>query len=321
VIERRSLLAGAVALSAGAALGPRGAAAARGPVIRPRSDWGSDLPPTGPLAVEAWGDVRFLLVHHSAGANDYGAADVPAILRGIYGFHTGDRGWPDVAYNFFVDRYGGVWEGRSGSAGAPVRGDATGGSQGFALLCCLLGTFTDEPPTADARQALVGLLAALADTYAIDTTPGATTSFVSRGSNRWPAGAAVTATTIAGHRDMSQTACPGEALYVSIADGSLAAEVTAARGPLAAPTTSAPPPAPATALPPSPSSTTTASAPTTTTAPPETAVPSTTLAAAGAPIAAGPDEDASRGRPAVLAAMGAAVVVGGLLALRRRRAR
>ena len=316
MIHRRTLLAGAAALGAGAIVRSGPAGAVQRPTIHPRADWGTDLPPTGPLTVEAPGDVRFLLVHHSAGPNDYAAEDVTGTLRGIYGFHTGGRGWPDVAYNFFVDRFGGVWEGRTGSIDAPVRGDATGGSQGFALLCCLLGTFTDQAPTPEARSGLVGLLAALADTYAIDTTPGATTSFVSRGSNRWPAGAAVTTATIAGHRDMSQTACPGDAFYPSVADGSLAAEVTAARG--LTPTTTTTVVAP----------TTTASPPTTATPPPTTSVvststpttsgTSTTLTAAAAPISVAPRGDTSRG-PAVLAAVGAALVVGGAVALRRRR--
>ena len=45
---------------------------------------------------------------------------------------------------------------------------------------------------------------------ALDTSPGATTTFVSRGSQRWAAGRAVTTPTIAGHRDMTFTGCPGD---------------------------------------------------------------------------------------------------------------
>ncbi len=53
--------------------------------------------------------------------------DVPGLIRGFYAAHIGaDRNWPDVAYNFFVDRYGVVWEGRSGSLAGPVKSDATG---------------------------------------------------------------------------------------------------------------------------------------------------------------------------------------------------
>jgi hypothetical protein len=264
---------------------------------------------------EAPGDVRFLLVHHSAGPNEYAASDVPGILRGIYDFHTGTKAWPDVAYNFFVDRYGGVWEGRTGSLGAPIRGDATGGSQGFAQLCCLLGTFTDAPPTAEAHTALVGLLARLADTYGVDTAPGATTTFVSRGSNRWPAGTAVTAATLAGHRDMSQTACPGDAVYARIADGSLAREVSARRVGAVA-TTTATTAAPTTTTVPE---TTTSSIDTTTTTTTSTST-STTLAVAVPTTAVVALEETPRSGPAALAAVGAACVVAAAIALRRRRA-
>ena len=59
--------------------------------------------------------------------------------------HTGaSKGWPDVAYNFFIDRHGTVWEGRAASLEGPVMPDATGGSQGFAQLCCFVGDHTAE---------------------------------------------------------------------------------------------------------------------------------------------------------------------------------
>lgn len=87
---------------------------------------------------------------------------------------------------------------------------------------------------------MIGLLAALADTYLVETAPGSMTTFVSRGSNRWPVGTSVTTTTIAGHRDMSQTACPGDFAY--LVQRVFPTEVTAGRAPTPAPpaTTSAP---------------------------------------------------------------------------------
>ena len=87
------------------------------------------------------------------------------------------------------------------------------GSQGFAQLICLIGDFTSQLPTPAAQASLVKVLAWLADRYDIDIGHGATTSFISRGSQRWPAGTAVSTPTIAGHRDMSYTACPGDAFY------------------------------------------------------------------------------------------------------------
>ena len=208
-------------------------------------------------------DVRFLLVHHTASTNDYGPGEVAAQIQGFYDFHTGpEKGWPDVAYNFFVDRFGGIWEGRQGSLAGAVRGDATGGSQGFSQLCSLIGNYQEVPVTAEQQASLTQLLAWLGETYGVDTTPGATVSFTSRGSNQWPAGQTVTAHTISGHRDMSLTSCPGDLAYALVAETlpagatTLRAEAHTAAAPssTAAPTTAAaprrpPPPPPASPVP------------------------------------------------------------------------
>lgn len=207
-LSRRRLLTAAAL--APLAVPPDAAAAPAVPAIRSRAEWADGRAARGPLAAED--DVRFLLVHHTVTANDYAAEAVPAELRKVYAFHTSaERGWPDIAYNFFVDRFGTLWEGRTGSLTGPVAADATGGSQGFAQLVCFLGDFTHAPPTPDAMDAAARLCAWLADRYAIDLT--APVTFTSRGSNRWKRGAEVTTDPIAGHRDMSLTACPGDALY------------------------------------------------------------------------------------------------------------
>ena len=288
-----------------------GAPAAMPPIVR-RSVWGGDLAPTGPLEAE---DVRFLLVHHTADpGNDYGPEDPVRLLRGIYAFHTGpSKRWPDVAYNFFVDRFGTIYEGRTGSADRPVRGSATGGNQGHSQLCCFLGDHTTQPPTPEALGSMWSLLAWLADRHSIDTAPGATTRFASLGSNRWPAGATVEAATISAHRDMSQTSCPGDACY-SLVRTTFPTEVTARRSG-SAPTTS------------------TSVAPVTTERAPTTAAPTpaaTTTTPAGASttapggVAAG--ATAARGSTTeepwpVVAGLGAVAAAGiaALVAIRRRR--
>ncbi|MEO5680400.1 MAG: peptidoglycan recognition family protein, partial [Acidimicrobiales bacterium] len=135
------------------------------------------------------------------------------LLRGFYGFHTTDKGWADIAYNFLIDRFGQVWEGRTGSLSGPVKGDATGGSQGFDQLACFIGDHTSQPPTGAALEVMGKLLGALAGRYGIDVRPGTKVTFTSRGSNLHPAGRLVTTPTIAGHRDMSKTTCPGDACF------------------------------------------------------------------------------------------------------------
>jgi hypothetical protein len=278
VSRRRLLQAGLAATVLPSWLTRRPAVGTAAPTIRPRADWGADLPPRGPLEPERPGDVRFLLVHHSVSVNDYPPEAVPEELRSFFRLHTApDKGWADIAYNFLVDRFGGIWEGRAGSLEAPVKGDATGGSQGFALLCCFIGDHRTVAPSPEAQASMVALLAWLAEHYAIDPRPGAMVSFVSRGSNRWPAGTPVTTTTIAGHRDMSKTVCPGDAAY-HLVRHDFPVRVATAMG-----LASAPPPATTTSPPTSaaPSSTSPASTSTSTDAPPPTttvfASPTTSL--------------------------------------------
>lgn len=184
---------------------------APGLLINPRAAWAGDLGPTGPMGAE---EVKFLLVHHTASPNDYDPSGVIPVLQSAYRYHTGaDKGWPDVAYNFLIDRFGGVWEGRAGSLAGPVVADATGGSQGFAQLVCLIGDFTSVMPTDAALRSLTLTLAWLSDRHELDTGEGSTVEFVSRGSNRWPEGVSIVTPIVSGHRDMSSTACPGDTFY------------------------------------------------------------------------------------------------------------
>ncbi len=217
----------------GAAFSGSGAAAA-GPAvpavevlpglsIYPRDAWGADLPPKKAIFPET---PKFLLVHHTDSPNDYKSAR--DVIRLAYAWHTSSdpsKGWADVCYQFFIGRDGDVWEGRAGSLSGPVVADATGGSQGFAQLVCLLGRFATELPTPAARAALAKVLAWQADRYGIDISPGATTTFVSRGSDRWKKGTVITTRTIAGHRDMTYTECPGDAFYPTLESVRAAAEV------------------------------------------------------------------------------------------------
>ena len=218
-----------------------------------------------------------------------------------------------MAYNFFVDRFGRVWEGRAGSLAGPVAGDATGGSQGFDQKCAFLGDHRTEPPTPEAADAMASLLAMLGDRHGIDTSAGATATFESRGSNLHPAGASVTVPTITGHRRVSQTACPGDAGMALVTDV-LPGAVTARRAGPVAPTAS--------------TVTTTTTPPTaTSTSAPSTTAPTTTAAVlpappvAGAPLTSAAGGGGSGATPVALPAGLAAVAAlgAGIVALRARR--
>jgi uncharacterized protein with LGFP repeats len=91
------------------------------PAIVPRLSWGADE--SIRRAPPAYADeTRFAIVHHTAGSNDYTRSEAPAIVRGIQLFHVQGNGWNDIGYNFLVDRFGTVYEGRFGGIDRSVVG-------------------------------------------------------------------------------------------------------------------------------------------------------------------------------------------------------
>ena len=183
--------------------------------IFPRDVWGAQLPPVGPIATET---PQFFLVHHTASSNSYTSA--VSLIQATYAFHTSSaKGWSDVCYEFFIGRDGDVWEGRAGALTGPVVADATGGSQGFAQLICLLGDFTAQLPTPAAMTVArqrPGLARSAGTRSTSRRMPRRRSCRGARSGGR--PGTVVTTHTISGHRDMSYTECPGDALYPLLPD-------------------------------------------------------------------------------------------------------
>src|SRR5829696_3563929 len=127
------------------------------PPLLTRGAWGANESiRKGP--VEYAPSVQFAVVHHTAGSNTYTASQSAAIVRGIYTYHVKGNGWNDIGYNFLVDRFGRVFEGRFGGVernvvGAHAEGFNTG-STGVAVL----GTYGSTAPPVIARTALANLL-------------------------------------------------------------------------------------------------------------------------------------------------------------------
>ncbi len=182
---------------------PSGRAVAAAPVpdrptIASRAAWGADE------SIMTWtprqGDVRGAAIHHTAGTNSYSESQVPGILRGIYSYHAQTRGWGDIGYNFLVDKFGRIWEGRAGgvdrqTVGAHARG-YNSGSTGVSVL----GNYETTTVSNAAVSAVVRLVAwklALHGVAADDSISIAGTPLAA----------------VFGHRDVGSTACPGRTLY------------------------------------------------------------------------------------------------------------
>ncbi|MGH3072807.1 MAG: N-acetylmuramoyl-L-alanine amidase [Gaiellaceae bacterium] len=155
--------------------------------------------------------LRLALVHHTAGANGYTAAQAPSIVRAIQLYHVRGNGWNDIGYNFLVDRFGTVYEGRYGGIDKNVVGAHAEGFNTGSVGAAVLGEYSSLAVAAKARDSLAKLLAWRLDLAHVD--PASTQSFISGGNARFPAGIPVFLRTVSGHRDTGFTDCPGTALY------------------------------------------------------------------------------------------------------------
>ena len=155
--------------------------------------------------------LRFAVVHHTAGSNSYTRSQSPAIVRGIERYHVLANGWDDIGYNFLVDKYGQIFEGRWGGMDRNVVGaHAMGFNQGSAGIA-LIGNYDASTVSPAARSALIRLIAWRLDVAHVD--PSTTFSWRSTGNPRFRAGTTITLRSISGHRDTGYTTCPGSNLY------------------------------------------------------------------------------------------------------------
>src|SRR5205085_615826 len=158
--------------------------------------------------------LQFALVHHTAGTNSYTAAESAAIVRGIEVYHVKGNGWNDIGYNFLVDKYGQVFEGRYGGVDKNVIGAHAEGFNTGSVSVALIGTYQSAAPTTAEKTALADLLAWRLDLAHVD--PLSTVTVASGGNARFPAGTPVFLRAVSGHRDTGFTTCPGAALYAQL---------------------------------------------------------------------------------------------------------
>jgi uncharacterized protein with LGFP repeats len=182
------------------------------PRIVSREEWGAD-PALMNCTPSVADEVRMGFVHHTAGTNDYTAEEADDVVRGVYAYHTDGRGWCDVGYNFLVDRFGTIYEGRSGGIELPVIGAAQMGFNTRAFSVSVMGNFETATVPAAVRRALVRVIAWRLDVAHVN--PVSLATMVSAGGNntRYDAGTEVRLPAISGHRDTGFTACPGVHLY------------------------------------------------------------------------------------------------------------
>ncbi|CAN7152026.1 cell wall-binding repeat-containing protein [Knoellia sp. LjRoot47] len=189
------------------ALPSAGAAGVR-PTIRTRADWGADESIRKGSPNYAHIDVGF--VHHTAGSNSYGTGDVPGIIRGIYTYHVKSLGWNDIGYNFLVDKWGRMWEGRAGGMDRAVVGAHTLGYNSHSFAMAAIGNYNSTAVPAAVESAYTSLFAWKLGLAHVDPTSTTTLTDADGSPTK-------VFRNVSGHRDFGDsgkgTECPGTVLY------------------------------------------------------------------------------------------------------------
>ena len=136
-------------------------------------------------------------------------------MRGIQTYHVRGNGWNDIGYNFLVDRYGQVFEGRAGGITRNVVGAHAEGFNDGTVGVAVLGSYGSTRISAAAQAAIAKLIAWRLDVAHVD--PLALPTYISNGNPRYPRGAPVIMRGVVGHRETGFTSCPGDALMGQLA--------------------------------------------------------------------------------------------------------
>ena len=207
----------ASARTAGTPLATASATTRDMPGVITRSQWGADesLRLSKCAAPSYTTTPKVAFVHHTAGTNTYTRAESAAIVRGIYYQHVVVQGWCDIGYNFLVDKYGQVFEGRFGGMDRAVQGAHAGGFNTASFGVSVLGNYQTAPATPTILDALARVISWKFAQAQTDPTGRAVlySAGVGGTNTKYPVGTPVTLNTISGHRDVGSTACPGANLY------------------------------------------------------------------------------------------------------------
>ncbi|MBM7501597.1 hypothetical protein JOD52_002437 [Brachybacterium muris] len=180
------------------------------PTYITRASWGADESST--RSTSASRQLKAVIIHHTAGTNSYSSSQSAQIVRGIHSYHTRTLGWADTGYNILVDKYGRIFEGRSGGLHRNVIGAHAFGFNTSSFGISVLGDYTSTTVPAAARDAVSRIVGwKLLNTFHTSAwdkatwTPGTGTRFTPD--------KPISLARVMGHRDVNYTACPGARLY------------------------------------------------------------------------------------------------------------
>ena len=188
------------------------AAAYGAPHVISRAEWGAApevcVPGVASTLVGA-------VVHHTAGSNNYTTiAEAEAQIRGDQAYHITGRGWCDIGYNFIVDKWGNIYEGRANSLTQAVIGVHAGGFNTGTVGVAMLGTY-DASPSAATQDSVGWIIGWRLGAYGVDPESWMTYS-TGAGENSRFLNQTVSLPRVFGHRDVAYTDCPGNGGYAAL---------------------------------------------------------------------------------------------------------
>ena len=114
----------------------------------------------------------------------------------------------DTHYNFFIDKYGQIFEGRFGGIDRPVHPAHTTGANTNTVGVAFIGDFSTASAPPAAIESLKALLTWKLAWHGVDPTRNVWYRTIS-GTDRWPAGSVHSLNMIIGHRDPGPHRLPG----------------------------------------------------------------------------------------------------------------
>ncbi|XP_013189612.2 peptidoglycan-recognition protein LB [Amyelois transitella] len=152
-----------------------------------RNQWGAE-PAKGQTALGA--PVQFVVIHHSYQPGVcLTRQECITAMRSMQSFHQNDQGWVDIGYNFAVGGEGSVYEGR----GWENVGAHAVGYNAQSIGICIIGDWINVLPPREALEATKQLIQI-----------GVSLGYISPNY------------VLMGHRQASDTECPGSALFNEI---------------------------------------------------------------------------------------------------------
>ena len=176
------------------------------PPLITRAEWGAQ-PFIGSPSNLARPSYDYMTWHHAAGYSAETEEEGMAQMRAMQDLHQNVRGWSDIGYQFGIDRAGNLYQGRpfmdnsTSLSQVPVLaqgahvGGANTGNIGVVIMGCYHppeGSHCEQEITPEAFATYINLFAFLSERYGVEPE------------------------FIRGHRDFSQTACPGDNNYARI---------------------------------------------------------------------------------------------------------